>query len=118
MARRDTNPNFVEAVARGLDLIRAFEPGRAGDVPRRARQGRRAAAPHGVANPCTRRRSLLRDVRETKGRIDMSRCGRSSSGRHTRPAGPHCSDEARLRSRELGVARTGESSLIAELDGF
>ncbi|MFE6645590.1 IclR family transcriptional regulator C-terminal domain-containing protein [Nocardioides sp. NPDC057772] len=26
MARRDSNPNFVEAVARGLDLIRAFDP--------------------------------------------------------------------------------------------
>lgn len=28
MAKRDANPNFVEAVARGLDLLRAFEPGR------------------------------------------------------------------------------------------
>ena len=26
MAKRDANPNFVEAVARGLDLLRAFEP--------------------------------------------------------------------------------------------
>jgi IclR family pca regulon transcriptional regulator len=28
MPRRDDNPNFVEAVARGLDLLRAFEPAR------------------------------------------------------------------------------------------
>jgi len=28
MPKRDANPNFVEAVARGLDLLRAFEPGR------------------------------------------------------------------------------------------
>jgi IclR family pca regulon transcriptional regulator len=28
MPKRDKNPNFVEAVARGLDLLRAFEPAR------------------------------------------------------------------------------------------
>ena len=28
MARRDTSPDFIEALARGLDVIRAFQPGR------------------------------------------------------------------------------------------
>ena len=26
MARRDTSPDFIEALARGLDVIRAFQP--------------------------------------------------------------------------------------------
>jgi IclR family transcriptional regulator, pca regulon regulatory protein len=26
MARRDGNPDFIEAVARGLDVIRVFQP--------------------------------------------------------------------------------------------
>ena len=28
MARGDTGPDFIEALARGLDVIRAFQPGR------------------------------------------------------------------------------------------
>jgi hypothetical protein len=28
MARRDTSPDFIEALARGLDVIRAFQPRR------------------------------------------------------------------------------------------
>ena len=27
MARRDSSPDFIEAIARGLDVIRAFHPG-------------------------------------------------------------------------------------------
>ena len=27
MARRDDSPDFIEAIARGLDVIRAFGPG-------------------------------------------------------------------------------------------
>ena len=27
MARRDANPDFIESLARGLDVIRAFQPG-------------------------------------------------------------------------------------------
>jgi IclR family transcriptional regulator, pca regulon regulatory protein len=27
MARQDTSPDFIEALARGLDVIRAFQPG-------------------------------------------------------------------------------------------
>ena len=26
MARRDTSPDFIEALARGVDVIRAFQP--------------------------------------------------------------------------------------------
>lgn len=30
MARRDADPDFIEAIARGLDVIKAFRPGQAG----------------------------------------------------------------------------------------
>ena len=52
MARQDTSPDFIEALARGLDVIRAFQPGQ----PVMTLASVAAAA--GLARP-TARRMLL-----------------------------------------------------------
>src|SRR6266705_1355549 len=49
MARRDTSPDFIEALARGLDVIRAFRPGQ----PVMSLTGVASAA--GLARPTARR---------------------------------------------------------------
>jgi IclR family pca regulon transcriptional regulator len=49
MARRDTSPDFIEALARGLDVIKAFGP-------RQRAQGRR---PPSVTTPATGPPALL-----------------------------------------------------------
>jgi IclR family pca regulon transcriptional regulator len=49
MARRDTSPDFIEALARGLDVIRAFQPGQP------AMSLARVAQAAGLARPTARR---------------------------------------------------------------
>ena len=112
MPRRDADPDFIESIARGFDVIRAFEPGTSGislsDV----------AAATGLARPTVRR--ILRTL-ETLGYV------RSIDGRHTLT--PRVLDLGLAYVQSVGlwdvarphldrlVAHTHESSSIAQLDG-
>ena len=119
MARRDDSPDFIEAIARGLDVIRAFRPGQT------AMSLAAVAAASGLPRPTVRRILLT-----------LEQLG------YVRPAGPAAGGqpggyELTPRVLDLGmayvlsrglwevarphmealVARTGESSSIAQLDG-
>ena len=119
MARRDDSPDFIEAIARGLDVIRAFKPGRP------------AMSLAAVATASDLPRPTVRRILLT-----LEQLG------YVRPAGPGAGGQpggyeltprvldlgmayvlsrglwevARPHMEEL-VARTGESSSIAQLDG-
>ena len=51
MARRDSSPDFIEALARGLDVIRAFEPRQPAMSLAAVADASRPAAAHGAADP-------------------------------------------------------------------
>src|SRR6266702_2269399 len=101
MARRDTGPDFIEALARGLDVIRAFQPRR----PVMSLTGVAAAAD--LARPTARR--ILLTLTEL-GYVRAVELGMSYvlSRNLWEVARPHM---------EALVARTHESSSIAQLDG-
>jgi IclR family transcriptional regulator, pca regulon regulatory protein len=112
MARRDTGPDFIEALARGLDVIRAFRP-------RQPIMSLAAvAAATGLARPTARRILLtlteLGYVRPAVGGFELTPrvldLGMSYvlSRNLWEIARPHM---------EALVARTHESSSIAQLDG-
>jgi IclR family pca regulon transcriptional regulator len=112
MARRDANPDFIEALARGLDVIRAFQP-RQPPMSLAA-----VAAASGLARPTARRVLVtlqqLGYVRAADGGFELT---------------PRVLDlgMAYVLSRSLWeiarphmerlVARTRESSSVAQLDG-
>ena len=121
MARRDDSPDFIEAIARGLDVIRAFGPGQ----PVMSLVG--VAAASGLPRPTARRILLTLEqlgyVRQAGGAPGS---GLSSGGYELTPrvldlgmsyvlsrglweiARPHM---------EALVGRTRESTSIAQLDG-
>ena len=112
MARPDTSPDFIEALARGLDVIRAF-------VPRQPVMSLAAVAgATGLARPTARRILLtLEDlgyVRAVNGDFELTprvlELGMSYvlSRNLWEVARPHM---------EALAARTHESSSIAQLDG-
>jgi IclR family transcriptional regulator, pca regulon regulatory protein len=112
MARRDSSPDFIEALARGLDVIRAFQP-------RQPVMSLSAvAAATGLARPTARRIVLtlgqMGYVRAVAGGFELTprvlELGMSYVLSRTRweVARPHM---------ERLVARTHESSSIAQLDG-
>jgi IclR family pca regulon transcriptional regulator len=112
MARRDSSPDFIEALARGLDVIRAFQPGQ----PVMSLSA--VAAATGLARPTARRIVLtlgqMGYVRAVAGGFELTprvlELGMSYVLSRTRweVARPHM---------ERLVARTHESSSIAQLDG-
>ncbi|HUL25935.1 MAG TPA: IclR family transcriptional regulator C-terminal domain-containing protein [Streptosporangiaceae bacterium] len=112
MARRDTSPDFIEALARGLDVIRAFQP-RQPAMPLAA-----VAAATGLARPTARRILLTLEqmgyVRAVPGGFELTprvlELGMSYvlSRNLWEVARPHM---------ERLVGRTHESSSIAQLDG-
>jgi IclR family transcriptional regulator, pca regulon regulatory protein len=112
MARRDTGPDFIEALARGLDVIRAFRP----HQPIMSLAA--VAAATGLARPTARRILLtlteLGYVRPADGGFELTPrvldLGMSYvlSSNLWEVARPHM---------EALVARTHESSSIAQLDG-
>jgi IclR family transcriptional regulator, pca regulon regulatory protein len=125
VARRDDSPDFIEAIARGLDVIRAFRPGQ--PVMSLAS----VAAASSLPRP-TARRILL--TLEQLGYV------RQAGGQHALAQGPGLSPggyELTPRVLDLGmsyvlsrglweiarphmetlVARTRESTSIAQLDG-
>lgn len=115
MARRDSSPDFIEAIARGLDVIRAFQPGQ----PVMSLAG--VADASGLPRP-TARRILL--TLESLGYVRQA--GGESSGYALTPRvldlgmsyvlSQGLWDIARPHLEAL-VARTNESSSIAQLDG-
>jgi IclR family pca regulon transcriptional regulator len=112
MPRRDSNPNFVEAVARGLDLIRAFEPGRPSMTL--AELAAAASLPRPTASRILYTLETLGYVRSVGGGYTLT--VRTLELGMTYVQQVDMWDVARPRLQEL-VAQTGESSSIAELDG-
>src|SRR5947209_1498172 len=112
MMRGETGPDFIEALARGLDVIRAFEPNR----PTMTLS--EVAATSGLARPTARRMLLTLEelgyVRVTQGgfaltprvlELGMAYIGSTSIWEIARP------------HMERLVSFTGESSSLAQLDG-
>jgi IclR family transcriptional regulator, pca regulon regulatory protein len=112
MARRSTGADFVEALARGLDVIESFGP----DKPAQSLSD--VAKATGLARPTVRRFLLTLEelglVREHNGLFELTpqvlRLGMAYIGSLNlwQVAEPHL---------QALVARTGESSSMAQLDG-
>ncbi|GGP75154.1 IclR family transcriptional regulator domain-containing protein [Saccharothrix coeruleofusca] len=110
--RPDTGPDFIEALARGLDVIRAFQPHRPvmslSDV----------AGATGLARPTARRILLtlaeLGYVRQGEGGFALTPRVLELGVAYVRSMGLW--DVARPHMERL-VARTNESCSIAQLDG-
>jgi IclR family pca regulon transcriptional regulator len=144
MARRDTSPDFIEALARGLDVIRAFQPGRP------AMSLAAVAGATGLARPTARRILLtLEQMGYVRAVEPLDQMGRvravDREAVDPKAVDPKAVDrkyvdrkyELTPRVLELGmsyvlsrnlwevarphmerlVARTHESSSIAQLDG-
>ena len=110
--REGTGPDFIEALARGLEVIAAFRPGR--PAPTLAE----IAAATGLARP-TARRILL--TLESLGYVRSANGGYTLTPRVLELGMTYVQalglwDVARPHMERL-VARTGESSSIAQLDG-
>ena len=113
MPRRDsTSPDFIEALARGLDVLRAFRPGRPG------MRLAEVAAAAGLARPTGRRILLtlveLGYVRSTDRGFALTSRVLELGMAYVRSMGLW--DVARPHMEQL-VARTHESSSVAQLDG-
>lgn len=112
MARTGTGPDFIEALARGLEVIAAFRPGRP------AMSLTEVAAATGLARP-TARRILL--TLEELGYVRTAERGYSLTPRVLELGVAYVQsmglwDVARPHLERL-VERTGESCSIAQLDG-
>jgi IclR family pca regulon transcriptional regulator len=112
VARRDDDPNFIEAIARGFDVVKAFAPHRP------VMTLTEVATATGLARP-TVRRILL--TLEALGYVRTSGPGYTLTPRvlelgitYVRSIGLW--DVARPHMEAL-VARTGESTSMAQLDG-
>ena len=112
MARRGSGPDFVEALARGLDVIACF-----GDKHRTMSLSEVAAAT-GLARPTARRLLLtlqeLGMVRTSDGAFELTPKVVTLGLAYVSSQGLW--DIARPYLKEL-VAQTGESSSMAQLDG-
>ncbi len=112
MARRDTGPDFIEALARGLDVIRAFQP----HQPAMSLAAVAGAA--GLARPTARRILLTLEelgyVRQASGGFELT--PRVLELGMTYVLSRNLWEVARPHMEAL-VARTHESSSIAQLDG-
>src|SRR5260370_17563453 len=110
--RGETGPDFIEALARGLDVIREFEPNR----PTMTLS--EVAAATGLARPTARRMLLTLEelgyIRTAQGgfaltprvlELGMAYIGSTSIWEFARP------------HMEQLVGHTGESSSLAQLDG-
>ncbi|GAA5167266.1 MULTISPECIES: IclR family transcriptional regulator domain-containing protein [Amycolatopsis] len=110
--RRDGNPEFIEALARGLDVLRCFEPGRASMTLSEV------AAAAELARPTARRILITLEqlgyVRNDGGAFSLTprvlELGMAYIG------SVNLWDLAHPHLREL-VRQTGESCSIAQLDG-
>jgi IclR family pca regulon transcriptional regulator len=112
MARRDANPDFIEALARGLDVIRAFQPRQP------AMSLAAVAAASGLARP-TARRILL--TLQQMGYVRAADGGFELTPRVLELGMAYVLSRNRWEIArpymERLVARTRESSSVAQLDG-
>ena len=112
MAGRGSGPEFVEALARGLDILAAFGPGR------RALSLTEVASAAGLARPTARRLLLTLEelgfVRSGDGVFELTPKVIGLGMAYISSLGLW--DIARPHLETL-VARTGESSSMAQLDG-
>ena len=112
MARRDTSPDFIEALARGLDVIRAFQPHRP------AMSLAAVADAAGLPRPTARRILITLEelgyVRTADGGFELT--PRVLELGMTYVLSRNLWEVARPHMEAL-VARTHESSSIAQLDG-
>ena len=112
MARRDSSPDFIEAIARGLDVIRAFHPRQ----PVMSLTAVATAA--GLARPTARRILLTLEqlgyVRAADGGFELTPRVLDLGMSYVLSRGLW--EVARPHMDKL-VARTHESSSIAQLDG-
>jgi IclR family transcriptional regulator, pca regulon regulatory protein len=112
MARRDTSPDFIEALARGLDVIRAFGP------RQQVMSLAAVAAATGLARPTARRILLtltqLGYVRPVAGGFQLT--ARVLDLGMSYVLSQNLWEIARPHMEDL-VSRTHESSSIAQLDG-
>ncbi len=112
MAGRGAGPDFVEALARGLDVLRCF-----GDAPRGLSLSE-VAASTGLARPTARRLLLTLEelgyVRSSAGVFHLTPRVMTLGMAYIAQEGLW--DLARPHLEAL-VARTGESSSMAQLDG-
>ncbi len=112
MARRDSSRDFIEAIARGLDVIRVFQPGR----PVMSLTAVADAA--GLARPTARRILLTLEemgyVRAAEGGFELTPRILDLGMSYVLSRGLW--EVARPHLEKL-VARTHESSSIAQLDG-
>ncbi|MBE3013955.1 helix-turn-helix domain-containing protein [Microbispora sp. NEAU-D428] len=112
MARGDTGPDFIEALARGLDVIRAFQPARP------VMSLTEVAAATGLARPTARRILLtlqeLGYARSAQGGFALTPRVLELGVSYVRSMGLW--EVARPHLERL-VAQTHESSSIAQLDG-
>ncbi len=124
MARRDDSPDFIEAIARGLDVIRAFRPGQ--PVMSLASVAHATSLPRPTARRILKTLEQLGYVRQADGPQAPGQPGLSPGGFELTPrvldlgmsyvlsrglwelARPHM---------ETLVVRTRESTSIAQLDG-
>ena len=112
MARRDAAPDFIEAIARGFDVITAFEPGRP------VMTLSEIATATGLARPTVRRilvtLEALGHARSVDGGYTLTPRVLELGTTYVQSTGLW--DVARPHLEEL-VAQTHESSSIAQLDG-
>jgi IclR family transcriptional regulator, pca regulon regulatory protein len=112
MARRDASPDFIEALARGLDVIRAFQPRQ----PVMSLAAVAGAA--GLARPTARRILLTLEqlgyVRAADGGFELTPRVLELGMNYV--LSRNLWEVARPHMEQL-VGRTGESSSIAQLDG-
>jgi IclR family transcriptional regulator, pca regulon regulatory protein len=112
VSRSETGPDFIEALARGIDVIRAFTPGRSAMTLTEVAEGT------GLARPTARRVLLtLQELGYT--RLDDGSWSLTPRILELGTAYVHSQglwDIARPHMEDL-VAQTGESSSIAQLDG-
>jgi IclR family transcriptional regulator, pca regulon regulatory protein len=112
MPRRDDDPNFIEAIARGFDVVRSFDPHHP------VMTLSEVAAVTGLARP-TARRILL--TLESLGYVRSGKAGFALTPRVLELGLTYVQalglwDVARPHMERL-VGRTGESTSIAQLDG-
>jgi len=112
MGRRDVSPDFIEALARGLDVIRVFQPRQP------AMSLAAVAGAAGLARPTARRILLTLEqlgyVRAAAGRFELT--PRVLELGMTYVLSRNLWEVARPHMEHL-VAQTHESSSIAQLDG-
>jgi IclR family transcriptional regulator, pca regulon regulatory protein len=112
MGRRDASPDFIEALARGLDVIRAFQPRQP------AMSLAAVAGAAGLARPTARRILLTLEhlgyVRAAAGEFELT--PRVLELGMTYVLSHNLWEVARPHMERL-VAQTHESSSIAKLDG-